>query len=73
MHPNWLDLIGLIFALCGAIMLACGLIVSKSRAQKVGVSRMAEASDDKNLCLPQVRDEMRESRLALVGCVLLTI
>lgn len=73
MNPKWFDLIGLIFALCGAITLACGLIIPQKRALQVGVSRMAEASDDKNICLPHVRDERRESRFALIGCVLLTI
>jgi len=73
MNSKWLDLAGLIFALSGAVILAWGLITSRQQALKIGVSRMAEASDDKNLCLPHVRDEMRESRFALIGCVLLTI
>jgi len=73
MNYHWLDLIGLVFALCGAITLASGIIIPQKRALQVGVSRMAEASDDKNLCLSHVRNEMRESRFALIGCVLLTI
>lgn len=73
MNAKWLDLVGLTFALAGAVILALGLIISRKQALKIGVSRIAEASDDKNLCLPHVRDERRESRFALIGCVLLTI
>lgn len=73
MDFKWLDLIGLFFAMCGAMTLACGLILSRKRALKIGVSRIAEESDDKNICLPHVRDEIRESKFALIGAVLLTI
>lgn len=72
MDPQWLDIIGLVVALAGAITLACGLIISRKQALKAGIPRMAEDTDDKNICLPQVRDEIRESRFALVGLVLLT-
>lgn len=73
MNPPWLDLLGLVVALLGAVILSCGLILSRKRALKIGVSRIAEDGDDKNLCLPHVRDEMRESKFALIGAVLLTI
>lgn len=73
MNPQLLDFFGLVFALTGVLILACGFILSRKRALKIGVSRIAEESDDKNICLPHVRDEIRESKCALIGAVLLTI
>jgi len=73
MNPKWFDVVGLIMALVGAMTLACGLIVSRKQALKMGVSRMAEDSDDKNICLPQVRDKIKEARFALIGIVLLVV
>ncbi|NIT62156.1 MAG: hypothetical protein GWN00_39980, partial [Aliifodinibius sp.] len=46
---EWLDIIGLIFALIGAIIIASGLIIGRTKALKVGVSRIAEDSEDKNI------------------------
>lgn len=73
MEHKWLNILGLILSLAGAIFLALGLIISRKRALKIGVSRIAEDSDDKNICLPHVRDELRESRFALIGLILLII
>lgn len=73
MNFKWLDLAGLLFALSGAVILALGLIHSRKQALKIGVSRIAEDGDDQNLCLPHVRDELRESKFALVGAVLMVI
>lgn len=70
MNPRWIDIIGLIFSLSGITILALGLIVSRKRAIKIGVSRMAEDSDNKNISLPKVQDEIRESRFALIGLAL---
>jgi hypothetical protein len=69
----WFDIIGLLLTLAGAIILALGLIVSRKKALKIGVSRVAEDSDDKNIHLPHVRDELRESRFALLGLIVLII
>lgn len=71
MNPKWLNFTGLMFALAGALTLALGLIISRKQALKIAVSRLAEDSDDQNICLPQVRNEMRVSRFALIGVVLL--
>lgn len=73
MYLHWFNFLGLIFALAGAITLACGLIIPRKRALKVGVTRMVEESDEQNLCLPSVRDRMRESRFALVGIIIMTV
>lgn len=70
MPPQWLNLLGLILSLAGAISLAWGLILSRRQALKIGVSRFAEESDEKNDCLPQVRNVLRESRFALIGVIL---
>jgi hypothetical protein len=70
---QWLDITGLMIALAGVIILTLGLIVSRKQALKIGVSRIAEETDDKNICLPHVRDELRESRFALIGLILLII
>jgi hypothetical protein len=69
----WFDIIGLLVTLAGAIILALGLIVSRKQALKIGVSRVAEDNDDKNIHLPHVRDELRESRFALIGLIFLII
>lgn len=73
MKSQWLDIIGLFLSLAGAITLAFGLIISRKQALWVGVARMAEDSDEKNNCLPHVRDRLRESKCALIGVVLLII
>ncbi len=73
MDTNLIDLIGLVFALIGAIVLACGLIISRKQALRVGVARYADDSDEQNICLPHVRDELRESRFSLTGLVFLII
>lgn len=69
----WLDFIGLLVTLLGAIILALGLVVSRKQALNIGVSRVAEDRDDKNIHLPHVRDELRESRFALLGLIFLII
>lgn len=71
MDPKWLDILGLVIAMSGAIVLACGLIISRTQALTVGVSRVAEDNDEKNACLPHVRNKLRESRFALIGLILL--
>jgi hypothetical protein len=73
MASKWLVLIGLIIALAGVIILGGGLIISRKHALKVGVSRFAEESDKKNISLPNVQNEIRKSRFALIGVTLLSI
>ena len=73
MDPKWLDILGLVIAMTGAIVLACGLIVSRSEAVRIGVSRVAEESDEVNINLPHVCHQLRQSRFALIGLVLLIL
>ena len=73
MNPKWLDILGLVIAMTGAIVLAYGVIVSREQAVRIGVSRLAEDSDEINLSLPQVCHQLRQSRFALIGLVLLIL
>lgn len=73
MIPKWLDILGLILAMSGAIVLAGGLIISRKQALRVGVSRLAEDTDELNVNLPHVRNKQRESRFAMIGIMLLVI
>lgn len=73
MYLHWLNILGLALSLAGTISLALGLIISRKQALKIGVSRMAEETDEQNIHLPFVRDELRESRFALTGLILLVI
>lgn len=73
MNPKWLDILGLVAAMTGAIVLAYGLIVSRKQAITIGVSRMVEDSDAINLNLPHVCHQLRQSRFALIGLVLLIL
>jgi len=73
MNPKWLDILGLVTAMTGAIVLACGLIVSRTQAVRIGVSRMAEDSDEININLPHVCHQLRQSRFALIGLILLIV
>ena len=73
MDPKWLDILGLVTAMTGAIVLAYGLIVSGKQAIRIGVSRLAEDSDEINLNLPHVCHQLRQSRFALIGLVLLIL
>jgi hypothetical protein len=71
--PKWFDILGLVIAMSGAILLACGLLISRKQAVRVGVARVADDNDESNVNLPLVRQKQRESRFALVGMVLLVI
>jgi hypothetical protein len=71
MDPKWLDILGLVIAMSGAIVLACALIISRKQALRIGVSCLAENTDDVNL--PLVRNKLRESRFALIGLILLIL
>jgi hypothetical protein len=73
MDPKWLDILGLITAMMGAIVLGCGLIVSRKQALRIGVSRLAEDTDEINIDLPHVRNTLRQSRFALIGSILLSV
>jgi hypothetical protein len=67
------NFLGLLFAMTGAITLACGLIIPSKRALKIGMPRMGAEGDEENLKLPHVRDRMRESRFALIGVIIMTV
>ena len=73
MDPKWLDILGLVITMTGATVLAGGLILSKKQALRVGVSRVAESTDEANENLPHVRNKLRESRFALIGAILLIV
>lgn len=73
MDCKWLDILGLVIAMSGAIVLACALIISKKQALRVGVARVADDNDELNVNLPHVRRKQRESRFALVGVILLVV
>jgi hypothetical protein len=73
MDPKWLDILGLMVAMSGAIVLACALVISRKQALRVGVARLADDDDEANLKLPHVCRIQRESRFALIGMVLLVI
>ena len=73
MNPKWLDILGLVIAMTGAIVLAYGLIVSTKQAVGIGVARIAEDSDEININLPHVCHQLRQSRFALIGLVLLIL
>ena len=71
MNPKWFDILGLVIAMSGAIVLACALIISRKQALRVGVARVADDNDEANVNLPHVRNKQRESRFALIGLILL--
>ena len=73
LNSKWLDILGLVIAMSGAIVLACALVISRKQALIVGVARVADDDDELNVNLPHVRRKQRESRLALVGMGLLVI
>lgn len=73
MDCRWLDILGLVIAMSGAIVLACALVISRKQALSVGVARVADDEDELNVNLPHVRRKQRESRFALIGMVLLVI
>lgn len=73
MYSKWLDILGLVVTMSGAIVLACALVISRNEALRVGVARVADETDELNVNLPHVRRLQRESCFALVGMVLLVI
>lgn len=73
MDPRWFSVIGLIFDLIGASVLAWGLIISKKEAIKLGTSRYGGKSDEENLKIPAVKDRIIQSRNAKIGLAFLVI
>ena len=73
MFPKYLNFVGLLFAMAGAITLACGLIIPGKDALNIGTPRLAGDNDRQNQCLPQVRDRIRESRFAFIGIILMAV
>lgn len=73
MYSKWLDILGLVVTMSGAIVLACALVISRNEALRVGVARVADETDELNVNLPHVRRLQRESCFAFVGMVLLVI
>ncbi|HKJ69730.1 MAG TPA: hypothetical protein VKA68_17370 [bacterium] len=70
---KWLNIFGLLITLSGGVMLALGLIITKRKALRIGVSRLAEDSDAINERLPHVQNEIRQSRFAAIGVGLFAI
>jgi len=70
---HWLNITGLFFDLFGAIVLLYGLILSKKDAITLGISRACSEREEDNLKLPAVADFLKQSRNAIIGCVLLCI
>ena len=73
MDSKWLDILGLVVAMSGAIVLACAMFISRKEALRVGVARVADDDDELNVKLPHVCRKQRESRFALVGMAFLII
>ena len=73
MDPKWLNILGLVIAMSGAIVLGCAFVMSRKDALRVGVSRVADFDDELNVKPPHVCRLQRQSRCALVGVVLLVI
>ena len=73
MNPRWIDIFGLLLCLSGAILLANGLMISRKQALSIGVSRVADDSDEVNVGLPHVQNKLREARFARIGMILLVI
>jgi hypothetical protein len=70
---KWLDILGLVIAMSGAIVLGCAFVISRKEALRVGVARVADDDDELNVKLPHVRRLQRESRCALIGTMLLVV
>jgi len=73
MNYQWLNVLGLLCDLIGAVFLAYGLMISKKQAIELGVSRFCgdEDDDETNLSLPAVRDRVKQSHNAKVGLAFL--
>jgi hypothetical protein len=79
---KWLNVLGLVLDIVGAIILTRGLIVSNHQAVELGRGSAAisrggyEASGDptpENLALPPVADRLRQSRSAKRGLAFLIL
>jgi hypothetical protein len=73
MSTRLLQLWGLGFDICGAIVVAVAVITTKKGALEVGVPQYADEDPEKNLQLPAVRDRLRASWIAILGTSLLVI
>lgn len=73
MGTHWLNVIGLLLDLIGAIILAYGQIISRKTAIDLGVSKLCGDTDEKNLKLPAVQDRIKQSRNAIIGLSLLAV
>lgn len=73
MNPQWFDILGLLFTLCGAIVLAWGLMIPRKGVVTTGISRLADEKENKNIILPGVQDRLRVSQHARAGLVLFVL
>ena len=73
MNTHWLNVIGLLLDITGAIFLSYGLIISKKDAIDLGLSRICGESDEDNFKLPAVQDRVKQSRNAKIGVIFLVM
>jgi hypothetical protein len=69
----WLTITGLILDLVGASILTVNLFLSKDEALNIGVSRWASSNEEENLKLPLVQELLKQSRLAKISFLFITI
>jgi hypothetical protein len=67
----WVNVAGLVCDVIGATVLTAGLLISRTRAIELGVSRVSGDTDEENIQLPAVEDRLRQSRNAAIGLAFL--
>ena len=69
----WLTITGLILDIVGASIITVNLFLSKDEALNIGVSRWASSNEEENLKLPLVQELLKQSRLAKISFLFITI
>lgn len=70
---NYLSFVGLCVDTVGALLILSGVFLTKSKAIKIGVPRLAGDTDEENLRLPSVANLIFQSRRAVWGTVCLVV
>ena len=73
MSAELINTIGLLGDIIGVSLLSWGLFVSKEKAIKIHVTRLAGDTDDEKLRLPAVADRLNQSRIAWFGVPFLVV
>jgi hypothetical protein len=70
---RWLNVLGLVFDVVGAFVLAVVLFISEEEAIELGTGKWSGETAEENLQISTVKDRLRQSRNAKIGFAFLAL